>query len=219
MTQAFSTYMKNNIGNWLFTNVTFPTKPATVYISLHSADPGGTGANELTSTNSPGYARIGVSTTTGFNAGVDYNGGRLWDNVANITFPVATLATKTLTAATVAGTIATFTTSTAHGYLTGDRVTVSGVTPAEYNGTWTLLSTPLTTTFTADIGTTPGAGSAFGITTKNWIIFTHVGAWDALTVGNFFEGGLWDSAGIAVLASEQWYLPAGALDSVIGPTA
>jgi hypothetical protein len=34
------------------------TRPATVYVSLHSADPGETGANELTGN---GYARVAVT--------------------------------------------------------------------------------------------------------------------------------------------------------------
>lgn len=73
---------------------------------------------------------------------------------------------KTLTAATAAASVATFTTSAAHGYSIGDIAVVAGVTPSGYNGTWTVASTPTSTTFTANIGSTPAAGSAFGTSTK-----------------------------------------------------
>lgn len=68
-----------------------------------------------------------------------------------------------LTAASAAANVATFTTNQAHGFVAGQTVTVAGVTPAGYNGTWVVLAGGLTATqFTANIGTTPAAGSAFG---------------------------------------------------------
>ncbi len=52
-------------------------------------------------------------------------------------------------------------TSTAHGLSAGDQVTVSGVTPANYNGTFTVLSSGLTTTrpyrFRYTMTSNPGA--------------------------------------------------------------
>jgi predicted secreted protein len=76
--------------------------------------------------------------------------------------PIGGEAAKTLTVATASGGVATFTTSTNHGYSVGDYITVQGVTPAGYNGTWIVLTQNGTTGFTANIGTTPGNGSVFG---------------------------------------------------------
>lgn len=84
-----STYLKNQLLNW-FKDVDWPASPTTVYVSLHTADPGGTGANEFTSGSSAAYARVAVTTATGWSALSDNSGGRLIDNAANITFPTPT---------------------------------------------------------------------------------------------------------------------------------
>lgn len=73
---------------------------------------------------------------------------------------------KTITAISNA-TTAVVTTSAAHGYGIGDSVTIAGVTPAGYNGTWAVVSTPSATTFGIYVGTALGAGSAFGTSTGN----------------------------------------------------
>jgi hypothetical protein len=46
------------------------------------------------------------------------------------------------------GTVATYTTSAAHGFIIGQTVTISGVTPYAYNIVGTITSVPSTTTFT-----------------------------------------------------------------------
>lgn len=46
--------------NWLLTNGT-PTRPTAWYISLHTGDPGTTGANELTTAVDADYARQSVT--------------------------------------------------------------------------------------------------------------------------------------------------------------
>jgi hypothetical protein len=71
---------------------------------------------------------------------------------------------KTITAITNA-TTAVVTTSTNHGYTVGDAVTIAGVTPAGYNGSWAVVSVPSATTFGIYVGTALGAGSAFGTST------------------------------------------------------
>jgi hypothetical protein len=43
--------------------------------------------------------------------------------------------------------VATLTTSTAHGFVAGDTVTVTGVSGG-FNGTWTIIAAPTPTTFT-----------------------------------------------------------------------
>lgn len=52
----FTSVGSNLAVSYLF-SVAAVTRPASWFVSLHSADPGLTGTNELTSANSPGYAR------------------------------------------------------------------------------------------------------------------------------------------------------------------
>jgi hypothetical protein len=51
--------------------------------------------------------------------------------------------------------------ATAHGLGIGDVVTIAGVTPAGYNGSW-VITAVTANTFTIYVGTALGAGSAFG---------------------------------------------------------
>jgi hypothetical protein len=66
------------------------------------------------------------------------------------------------TGATAAGTTATFTTTVPHRLAVGSSVTVAGVGVAAYNGTWTVVTTPTATRFTATIGTSGPAASGGG---------------------------------------------------------
>ena len=68
---------------------------------------------------------------------------------------------KTIQSLTRSGTTATATTSSAHGYATGDEVTVAGATPSGYNGTVTITVTGSTAfTYTVASGlTTPATGT------------------------------------------------------------
>jgi parallel beta-helix repeat protein len=69
---------------------------------------------------------------------------------------------KTLTASSWAASVATFTTSTAHGFTAGQYVTVAGVTPTGYNGYFYITGVG-STTFTVAMAVDPvGAGSVFG---------------------------------------------------------
>lgn len=85
------------------------------------------------------------------------------------TYPLAGTA-KTLTAITNA-TSAVATCSAAHHLGVGDVVTIAGVTPAGYNGSWVVTAVgggsgeDGATTFTFYVGTALGAGSAFGTAT------------------------------------------------------
>jgi len=65
-------------------------------------------------------------------------------------------------AAAQVGNIVTITTRAAHGYAPGMSVTIAGVTPAGYNGTFTVLGVPSGTTFTYSTGSGLTAGTAFG---------------------------------------------------------
>lgn len=85
-----STYLKNQLRNHLFRTATF-AKPTAIHISLHTADPGLTGANEATYA---GYARVA-------RAPLDANWSAPADgaveNAADIQFPAPTTGQQTVT--------------------------------------------------------------------------------------------------------------------------
>lgn len=66
------------------------------------------------------------------------------------------------TAITWASGVATVTVGAPHGYATGNVVTISGVVPTGYNGTYTIVSVPSSTTFTVALATNPGAVTTEG---------------------------------------------------------
>lgn len=80
----------NNMLNWAFTTTSSfsPARPAAWYASLHTGNPGGTGANELTSGTATGYVR--QSTTLGAASGqqisnsgaVSFTAGGTWPSVS-----------------------------------------------------------------------------------------------------------------------------------------
>jgi hypothetical protein len=65
---------------------------------------------------------------------------------------------KTISSITHVGQTATLTTATAHGLNTGDKVSISGTTPADYGGVFTITVTG-TTTFTYTTLTTPATNA------------------------------------------------------------
>lgn len=82
----------------------------------------------------------GNAVLAGFNAlGQSYTG-------STAPFTVATGGATTATSGT--GTVCTITTTSAHGLAAGDLVTVAGVTPTTYNGTFLVSGTPSSTEFT-----------------------------------------------------------------------
>jgi hypothetical protein len=84
----------------------------------------------------------------------------------SLAFTANTATTKTLTSITESGGTATAT-STAHGFVAGDRIRIAGATPSAYNGT-KLVLTAATDTFTFAV--TAGTGSASGtITAREFI--------------------------------------------------
>lgn len=65
----------------------------------------------------------------------------------------------------LASNVATITTSSAHGFTASDVVTIAGATNSVFNGTYTIVSAPTTTTFTyaktnADITSASSTGTA-----------------------------------------------------------
>jgi len=85
----------------------------------------------------------------------------------SLRFTANTATTKTLTSITESSGTATAT-STAHGFVAGDRIRIAGATPSIYNGTKLVLTAPTADTFTFAI--TAGTGSASGtITAREFI--------------------------------------------------
>lgn len=78
-------YLEDMVLNTLFRGGNF-TKPATVYVGLHSADP--TDAGTGTELSGGGYARAAVTNVAGsFTAPVNASGSQQVKNAAEIAFP------------------------------------------------------------------------------------------------------------------------------------
>jgi hypothetical protein len=96
-------------------------------------------------------------------------------------FYVATTSTAaTISTITHVGAVATLTTTTAHGLVTNNRVTITGATASDYNGTYVITVTG-PTTFTYTMATTPAANATvvgtytvIGITGVNSNTFINV---------------------------------------------
>lgn len=77
--------------------------------------------------------------------------------------PPVTVSTKTISNKALTSNFATITTSTAHGFVAGDAVTITGV-DATFNGTYFIKSVPSATTFkfyknAANVGSIAASGS------------------------------------------------------------
>jgi hypothetical protein len=65
---AFSDYLEAKILNATLRGIAFPTPPVTTYVALFTADPldDGSGGAELTNVTAPGYARVPVTSSSGW---------------------------------------------------------------------------------------------------------------------------------------------------------
>lgn len=143
------------------------------------------------------------------NAGAEYlfavNGAdspRIYDGTTWHT--VRSLTAQTISTITASGTTATLTTSAAHGLTTGDQVTITGATPTQYNGTYTVTVTGATT-FTYTMASAPG-GNATVVGT--YIILWNITGVDPRTFVhvNVFANRLWFTQ---VNTLQSFYLPVG----------
>ncbi len=94
MANGVSNFVETKVLEWIFKQTAFGTAPTALHVSLHSADPGDTGASELGATGS--YARAQLdpdtnnSTHTNWNA-LDTSGQAVrTTNKLAVTFPTAT---------------------------------------------------------------------------------------------------------------------------------
>lgn len=86
----------------------------------------------------------------------------------------STVSAQTISSITASGTTATLTTGLAHGLTSGAVVTVSGATPAAYNGTYT-ITVLTTTTFTFVTAVAPGAAATtVGTYTAQNVVYTEL---------------------------------------------
>src|SRR5574338_116150 len=94
MANGQSNYLEGKLLDWIFKQTSFGTAPTTRFVSLHSGDPGDTGASELGATGS--YARAQLdpdtdnSTNTNWNAKGTSGQASTMSNKLAITFPQAT---------------------------------------------------------------------------------------------------------------------------------
>jgi hypothetical protein len=91
-----------------------------------------------------------------------------FNNLYSGTSTALTVAAAT-TGATESGNTVTITTTTVHGMVAGQQVTISGVAVAGYNGTFTILAAPTTTTFTYTDASSGLASSGGGTATPRGI--------------------------------------------------
>lgn len=123
-----------------------------------------------------------------------------------------------ISGASQSGNIVTITTKSAHGYAPGMSVTISGVTPAGYNGTFTVLGVPSGTTFTYSTGSGLTAVTGFG-TVAGHIYIGGTGTASATSSIRIGSSGIDLSAAshsvviaatdLAFSGNQTWNVPAG----------
>ena len=114
-----------------------------------------------------------LSAVNGQNQALLYDGS-IWFTLASTQTPVVISTITHLT------NVATATTATAHSLQSGNRLVITGCTPADYNGTYVITVTG-TTTFTYQLATIPatnatvvGTYTVLGITGADSSTFAHV---------------------------------------------
>lgn len=110
-----------------------------------------------------------------------------------------------------AGNVVTITTTSDHGFATGQLVIIAGVTDASFNGTFTIVSTPSNTTFTyAQTGgdATSGSGVASN-NTVTWAVNDVAGG--NTTVGTITSNGLYTAPAVVPPATTVTIAASGAV--------
>ena len=127
-------------------------------------------------------------------------------------FKIATTTTaQTISTIIRVGTLATLTTAAPHGLITGNRVTISGATSSEYNGTYVITVTG-TTTFTYTMASTPAANATV-VGTYTTIGITGVDSSKFINV-NLFKNRLFFTEKDTLTC---WYLDTDAIGGVASP--
>ena len=116
---------------------------------------------------------------------------------------------KTIASITRVTTTATLTTSTNHNLVTGNYVTISGATPTEFNGTYSITVTG-NTTFTYTMATTPASNAT--------VVGSYIStSWNQ--IGGGATGGGNDQVFVenTLVVSVNYTLPTGKNASSVGP--
>ena len=129
--------------------------------------------------------------------------GTIWINIAS------TSTAQTISSITYVTTTATLTTAAPHGLITGNSISVSGASPAAYNGTFKITKTGAST-FTYVMATNPGGNaSTVGTYTVNYAI-TGVDSSTFIHV-NLFKNRLFYTQKNTM---KVWYLPVNSVSGV-----
>jgi len=127
-------------------------------------------------------------------------------------FTVATTTTaQTISSITKSGTTATLTTASPHGLLTNNRVTISGASSSEYNGTFVITKTGAST-FTYVMATAPAANATV-VGTYTTIGITGVDSSTFINV-NLFKNRLYFTQKNTLTC---WYLPVDSIGGAASP--
>jgi hypothetical protein len=206
-----STFLRNTIIDHLLRNQAY-TPPATVYVSLHTADPGLTGANEVTGGS---YARQALTLSAGsagstsntnllqFNSmpATTVRGIGLWDASSGGNFlggaPTSATQPNAGVRALVTASTDTFSTSPVlHGFAAGDPVELEGgllgALPAGLtSGTVYYVRTTGLTTTAFTLSTTGAGGSVVDVTADGSVHVRRVTE-GAVAAGNRYEVAIGD---------------------------
>jgi len=136
-----------------------------------------------------------LSAVNGIDPALVYNGTD-WIKVASSSTAVG------ISSITHVTTVATLTTSSAHGLVTGNQITITGASPAAYNGTFVITVTG-TTTFTYTMASTPSTNATTVGTYSIALYITGVNSNDLVSV-NLFKHRLYYTQKNSM---KVWYLP------------
>ena len=125
------------------------------------------GQSSLTNTFSGNIYKVGLCTT------------RNSSDILNLFDAGGTVSINTQTPTYSAPNI-TLTTASAHGFSIGQQVTISGVTPSGYNGTWTTQTGTTASTLVVNIGSNPGAITVGGSVTGTAGILSNSSSFSSL---------------------------------------
>jgi hypothetical protein len=130
---------------------------------------------------------------------------------SNWAYLATTSTSQTISTITHVGAVATLTTASPHGLITGNRVTISGATEAAYNGAYVITVTGAST-FTYTMATTPAANATvvgtytvLGITGVDSSTFVNV---------NLFKNRLYFTQKDTL---KCWYLPVNSIAGAASP--
>ena len=140
-----------------------------------------------------------LTAVNGTDPNLVYNGTD-WIRTASST-AVVSMSTITHTGAT-----ANVTTASAHGLVTSNQITITGCTPADYNGTFVITVTG-TTTFTYTMATTPATNATVVGTYSIALYITGVDSKNFINV-NLFKNRLYY---VEKNTMKFWYLPVNAI--------